>query len=190
MADRSHLISRDIDLDTHVLDVVNLVKWEELSDVVLCGHSYGGAVVSGVANLIPDRIRSLVYLDAFLLEDGENVLQHAPIEEDWVTDGWKVRPIPAGKFNVNIVDRDWVDRQCTTQSIGCWRQPLTDTSGINRIGKIVYILAKGWDNGKSPFAPFFEKARARGWKTVTIASGHDVMLDKPEELARALIEAS
>ena len=73
IAERSHLLSPTVNLDTHIDDVVNLIRWEELSDVVLCGHSYGGAVISGVADRIPDRIRSLVYLDAFLLEDGESL---------------------------------------------------------------------------------------------------------------------
>src|SRR5712672_1898240 len=71
VGERSHLLSRHVNLDTHIGDVVNLIRWEELSDVVLCGHSYGGCVVSGVADRVPNRIGALVYLDAFLLEDGE-----------------------------------------------------------------------------------------------------------------------
>src|SRR3984957_20745503 len=71
VADRSHLLSPDVNLDTHIDDVVNLIRWEELSDVVLCGHSYGGMVITGVADALSDRIRSLVYLDAFVPKDGE-----------------------------------------------------------------------------------------------------------------------
>ena len=81
LADRSHLLSRDINLDTHILDIVNLIQWEERSDIVLCGHSYGGCVVTGVADQLPDRIRALVYLDAFVLEDGENLAQHVPADQ-------------------------------------------------------------------------------------------------------------
>ncbi len=66
LADRSHLLSPEVNLETHITDVTNLILWEELSDVVLCGHSYGGAVISGVADRIPDRIGALVYLDAFV----------------------------------------------------------------------------------------------------------------------------
>jgi len=69
VGERSHLLSRHVNLDTHIGDVVNLIRWEELSDVVLCGHSYGGCVVSGVADRVPNPIGALVYLDAFLLED-------------------------------------------------------------------------------------------------------------------------
>src|SRR5262245_41336263 len=124
VADRSHLLSSDVNLETHILDVVNLIQWEELSDVVLCGHSYGGCVISGVADRIPERIRSLVYLDAFVLEDGENILQHVPGGQLAHQEDWKVPPIPAEVFNVNMADRDWVNRQCTVQSIETFRQRL------------------------------------------------------------------
>ncbi len=189
VADRSHLMSLGVNLETHVLDVVNLIRWEELSDIVLCGHSYGGAVVTGVADRVPDRIRSLVYLDAFVLENGENVVQHAPFEDNQVLEGWKVLPILAETFSVNGADCEWVNKQCTVQSIECWRQPIRLTGGIDRIKNITYILADRWGGGSSPFSPFHGKAQAKGWKALTIASGHDVMLDQPEELTRALLDA-
>src|SRR5262249_11006109 len=71
VGERSHLLAETVDLGIHTLDVLNLVKWEELNDFVLCGHSYGGMVVSGVADRVPDRVRALVYLDAFVPEHGE-----------------------------------------------------------------------------------------------------------------------
>jgi len=189
VADRSHLMSHAVNLETHILDVVNLIQWEELSDIVLCGHSYGGGVATGVADRVPDRIRSLVYLDAFVLQNGENVVQHAPFENDQVVDGWKVLPILAEKFSVNVADREWVNKQCTVQSIECWQQPIRLTGGIDRIKNITYILANGWGGGSSPFSTFYEKAQGKGWKVRAIASGHDVMLDQPEELARALLDS-
>src|SRR6476620_11077653 len=115
VAERSHLISPQVNLDTHINDVVNLIRWEELSDVVLCGHSYGGCVISGVVDRVPDRIGALVYLDAFVLEDGQSLhdtLQPAQRDLQWdlatrYGDGWKVPPIPAEVFNVNERDREW-----------------------------------------------------------------------------------
>lgn len=184
LADRSHLISREVNLETHILDVVNLIRWEELSDVVLCGHSYGGSVITGVADRMPDLIRSLVYLDAFVPEDGENLDEYIRKIED----GWKIPPIPAEKFNINSVDREWVDRQCTTLPVGCWQQPISLTGGVNQVKHITYILANGWGDGDSPFIPFYEKAQAKGWKTLIMPCGHEVMLDMPEELANALLE--
>lgn len=80
VADRIHLLSPQVDLETHITDVENVIRWEELSDVVLCGHSSGGCVISGVADRLPDRIGSLVYLDAFVLENGESLHDAIPPE--------------------------------------------------------------------------------------------------------------
>lgn len=186
LADRSHLNSREVNLDTHILDIVNLIKWEELSDIVLCGHSYSGFVIAGVADLMPEKISSLIFLDAYVPKDGENLIGHMPKK---VEDGWKVLPHPSEKFNVNSTDREWVDRRCTPQSIKCWQQPIHLSGGINKIKNIIYILAVGWGNGGKypPFQKYYEKAQAMGWLTSTIVSGHDIMVDKPGELANILL---
>ena len=131
MAEQSHALSPDIDLQRHVDDVANLIRWEELDSVILCGHSYGGCVISGVADVLPDRIAALVYLDAFLLEDGECLHDLLPAEHREMQvslanefgEGWRVPPIPAEVFNVNAGDRDWVDRQCTPQPLATFQQP-------------------------------------------------------------------
>jgi pimeloyl-ACP methyl ester carboxylesterase len=196
VADRSHLLSPALDLDTHINDVVNLIRWEELSDVVLCGHSYGGCVVTGVADRIPDRISALVYLDAFVPEDGESVhtilppaVQNAQLEAARQEgEGWKVPPIPAEQFKVNAGDEAWVNSQCTVQPLGTFQQPLRLTGGIESVKNVTFILATGYD--ATPFPPFYEKAKAKGWKTVTMECGHDVMLDMPEALTQALIDTS
>jgi len=74
LGERVHLLTPAVDLSTHITDIVNVIRFENLRDVVLVGHSYGGMVISGVADRIPDRIRHVVYLDAFVPEDGESVL--------------------------------------------------------------------------------------------------------------------
>src|SRR6202023_3540969 len=73
LGERSHLLRAGIDLTTHIADVINVMKWEELTDVVLCGHSYGGFVISGVAEAMAGAIRSIVFLDAFVPKNGEAV---------------------------------------------------------------------------------------------------------------------
>ena len=195
VAERTHLSSREVNLETHILDVVNLVRWEELTDIVLCGHSYGGCVISGVADRIPDHIRALVYLDAFVLEDGENLMQHLSAAQakqfqdgvDSVGAGWQVPPIPAELFNVNAEDREWVDRQCTPHPLATFQQPLRLTGGIDTIKNVTFILASGFSEG-SAFPPFYEKAKARGWQTRTVSCGHDVMLDQPDQLTGMLLD--
>jgi len=197
LGERSHLISPDIDLETHILDVVNLIRWEELTDVVLCGHSYGGFVISGAADRIPETIRTLVYLDAFIPEDGENLLQHIPAEQrdqllegaKSIGDGWKVPPIPAEVFNLNAKDCDWVNRQCTLQPIATFQQKIRLTGRIEAIQQVIYVRAAEFEDG-SPFPPFQAKAKAKGWKTVEVPCGHDVMLDEPKTLSDLLLDAT
>ena len=193
VGERSHLLSRQLDLHTHIADVVNLIRWEELSDVILCGHSYGGVVVTGAADQVADRIRALVYVDAFVPDNGQSLHDTLPYEQRDAQvkgaltsgDGWRVPPISAEVFNVNLRDRDWVNRQRTPQSLATFQQPLQLTGAIEAIKDITYILATGWEH--SPFPQFYQKAKARGWKTLTIDCGHDVMVDKHEELLQILL---
>jgi pimeloyl-ACP methyl ester carboxylesterase len=187
VAERSHLLARDVDLQRHVDDVANLIIWEDLDSVILCGHSYAGCVISGVADALPDRIAALVYLDAFLLEDGECLHDLLPAEQremqlslaDEHGEGWRVPPIPAEVFNVNARDRDWVDRQCTPQPLATFQQKIR-LGGASRISRNHYIYASDWEG--TPFTASYDRAKARGWTTSEIASGHDVMLDDPEAL--------
>jgi pimeloyl-ACP methyl ester carboxylesterase len=195
VGERSHLTSPQINLDTHIADVVNLIRWEELDDIVLCGHSYGGCVITGAADRVPERIRALVYLDAFILENGQSLHDVLPgdVAEAQVRgaretgDGWRVPPITAEFFRVNIEDRAWVDRQCTPQPLATFQQRLR-VDGTFPAAKCTHILAKGYEH--SPFPPFHEIAIAKGWKTLTIDCGHDVMLDEPVELAAMLRNAA
>ena len=192
VGERSHLLAPGVNLDTHINDVVNLIKWEELTDVVLVGHSYGGCVISGAADRIAERIGKLVYLDAFLLENGESLHDTLPPEQRNMQldlmrqhgDGWMVPPIPAEVFAVNPGDSAWVNRQCTMQPIATFQQAIT-LKGNAKALPTTYILATGWND--SPFPKFCERAKARGWKTLSVACGHDVMLDKPEELTQILL---
>jgi pimeloyl-ACP methyl ester carboxylesterase len=195
VGERSHLTSPQVNLDTHIADVVNLVRWEELDDVVLCGHSYGGCVVTGAADRMPERIHALVYLDAFILEDGQGLHDVLPpeVRDGQVQaakdhgNGWQTPPISAEFFRVNPADRAWVDRQCTPQSLATFQQPVR-LRGTIPAAKCTHILATGYEH--SPFPPFHELAKTKGWKTLSIDCGHDVMLDRPAELVRMLLDAT
>jgi pimeloyl-ACP methyl ester carboxylesterase len=192
VGERAHLLSPHVNLDTHINDVVNLIVWEDLTHVVLCGHSYGGAVISGVADRVSERIGALVYLDAFVLEDGQSIhdtlpLAHRELQLDLaqrVGDGWKVPPIPAEVFNVNPADRAWVDSQCTMQPLATFQQPLELSAALHAPIGTTFILATGFHD--SPFLPHYERAKVKGWSTATVDCGHDVMLDRPEELTGIL----
>lgn len=192
VGERSHLNSPSVNLETHIADVVNLIQWEELSEVILCGHSYGGCVISGVADRLADRIRALIYLDAFVLEDGECLFDLVPKEQVEgmkanAIDGWAVPPIPAEVFRVNEQDRAWVDAQCKPQSLATFEQPLKLHNNFKRPRDVTHVLATGFREG-SPFPFCHDRAKAKGWNTLTVHCGHDVMLDMPEELAALLLE--
>jgi pimeloyl-ACP methyl ester carboxylesterase len=189
VGERSHLLAPNVDLQTHTMDVLNLIEWEQLTDLVLCGHSYGGMVVTGVADRIPERVRALVYLDAFVPEHNQALVQFAPISQDQLIDGWQCKPITAETFGVNLADRAWVDRQCTVQSVACFRQPVQLTGEVARIARITYAFASGWAGNQSPFYPFYQKAKARGWATSELACGHDAMLDEPEAVTALLLSS-
>ncbi|HSP69161.1 MAG TPA: alpha/beta fold hydrolase [Bryobacteraceae bacterium] len=194
VGERSHLLSPQVNLDTHIDDVVNLIQWEELSDVVLCGHSYGGCVISGVADRIPDRLGALVYLDAFVLKNGQCLHDTLPPEQRNMQmeatmrdgEGWKVPPIPAEVFGVNANDAAWVNRQCTMQPLATFQQAIQLSGKAETIKNVTFILAAGFAD--SPFPQFYEGAKAKGWKTHTMACGHDVMLDLPGDLTQMLDE--
>ena len=192
LGERSHLLSREVDLQTHVDDVANLLQWEDLTDVVLCGHSYGGCVISGAADQAAKRIGALVYLDAFVPKDGESVHDMLPPEARdgqlqsarEFGDGWRVPPIPAEFFNVNAADRAWVDSLCTPQPLATFQQGVRIKGGLDAIANRSFIFAAGW--GPSPFH-FYEDAKAAGWRTSEADCGHDVMVDAPAFLTRELL---
>jgi len=141
LAERSHLLTPSVDVDTHILDVVNEMKWQELNGVVLVGHSYGGMVISGVAEKMEKAIVSLVMLDAFMPENGQGVIDiypppmREPVESALRAGATTMPPRSAALFKVNEKDRAWVDAQCTPQPIQTFVQKLTLTGARDRIPK-------------------------------------------------------
>ena len=195
LGERTHLMSKDIRLATHVADVVNLMKWERLSDVVLCGHSYAGMVISGVAEETAGKIGSIVFLDAFVPGNGEALADlTSPMTLDMLRAATQrgdigIPPRTAASFNVNEHDRAWVDALCVPQPIATFTDKVALTGARERIGKKAYIRAINSVN------PGFDKALARAkadksWRTYETPCGHDVMVDMPERLAEILLEVA
>ena len=141
LAERSHLLTPEIGLDTHILDVVNEMKWRELTEVVLVGHSYAGLVISGVAERMEKSIAAFVLLDAFFPESGQALVDLAPpsVREAFLaaerSGAATIPPRSAAMFNVNERDRAWVDAQCTPQPVKCCLQAVTLTGARERIAK-------------------------------------------------------
>jgi pimeloyl-ACP methyl ester carboxylesterase len=192
--DRAHLLTKDVVLDTHIADIVNLVTWEDLRDICLVAHSYGGWPASGALEHIHDRVGSIVWLDAFKPEDGQKGTDFASEFSrkalvEAVAKGEPGRKGPPAKtFSVNEKDFAWIDSKLTPQPNGVATQPIRLTGKRETIARKTYIRA-----AKYPQAAF-DKALAecradKTWQTfVNEASGHDVMVDQPEWLADVLLK--
>ena len=194
LGERSHLMAPGIGLATHITDIVNVLKWEGLSDVVLAGHSYGGMIITGVADEMHAAIKSLVFVDAFVPRDGESVFDltgpavHKVLNEALEKKSIAVPPRPAEAFGVNMADRAWVDGQCTPQPIATFTDKLKVAGGRDRVANKIYIRAPSYPS------PGFDQAWARtkadpSWRAYAAPCGHDVMVDEPEWLAKILLEA-
>jgi pimeloyl-ACP methyl ester carboxylesterase len=200
VGERAHQASEGITLETHIRDVAGCIEAEELDQVILVGHSYGGMVITGVADRMAERIKALVYLDAFVPKNGDSLVSllgtaHDPEAAAQVRGGLRnaaiatgmANPIPAEVFNVTEAKRAWVTRRCVPQALATFEMPVLLLGKIDTIKRRVFILADGWD--PSPFRHFAEKyGKAPGWSLVKMPCGHDIMVDLPNELASALAE--
>jgi pimeloyl-ACP methyl ester carboxylesterase len=196
LGDRSHLLSRQVTLHTHVMDVANLLAWEDVSDAVLVGHSYGGMVISGAADREAARLRAMVYVDALVPRDGEASADIrgrdrmvASFQLAKEHGGWYLPPTSAAAFNVNEADRAWVDAKCTPQPLATFTEPLRLSGAYMAVGRKMYIRADGH------VAPHFDAFVTRfksdpAWDVRSLPCGHDIMVDMPDQLAAMLIDAA
>jgi len=168
LGERVHLASPNIGLTTHIDDVVNTILWEDLRDLVLVGHSYGGMVVSGVADRIPERIRRVVYLDALLPDSGETALDlaesiGATFVRANIRDGFI---IPTWVVDDRAIPRD------VPQSLRTFTDTLRLVNPAFRRIPATYILTV--ETGKTPdeFQRFADRAAARRWRVYTLAADH------------------
>jgi len=195
IGERSHLLRADITLTTHITDIVNVFRFEQLSDVVLCGHSYAGFVVSGVAEQVEPEIGSIVFLDSFLPNNGESVLETTPpdvraaIERALQRGEIGIPPRSADAFGVNEKDRAWIDAMLRPHPIGAYREKLALTGSRERIAKKTYIRAPSY--AVAAFDTALARAKADpSWRTYEVPCGHDVMVDMPERLTEILLQVA
>ncbi|WP_115717770.1 alpha/beta fold hydrolase [Gallaecimonas mangrovi] len=192
LGERSHLVDRTINLDTHIQDIVNVFKYENITDAVLCGHSYGGMVITGVANEIGERIRSLFFLDAYAPEDGQSLLDLTGPDttlaflEQASAHAGLLPPIPAALFNVNEADAARVDATSGPQPLATFVQGVKRGVTSAPVANRTYLYAT--ENGGDWFASTYARVKNdSSWQVHTLPCGHAVMLDCPQELAEMLL---
>ena|SRR5215831_7963646 len=209
LGDRVHLGRPDVDLDTHITDVVNTMAYADLRDVVLVGHSYSGLVVTGVAGRTPERLAQLVYLDTGPLPPGQALIAFSPppererlrrvVEEQG--DGWQLPPprfedlgTPAATAGLTGAHRALFEARATPQPFRTWTQPLADAAPEPPPYRRAVVLAGGFDltagrlreliaAGSPPWAHLFG---APDWEFEELATGHWPMLSMPGELSALL----
>lgn len=197
LADRSHLLSQQVTMDTHVQDVLNLFKWEELNNVVLVGHSFTGGLVSAVAEKAQDKLAAVVFVNAYVHEDGKSIQDylsqrsHADIDARFAK-GELGLPNPPAAFYA-LPQKEWarVDGLHSLHPLGAIRQKLKLTGAVERVPKKTYIMLAQFARGRDYELKHFNRVKGQpGWNTVIAEKGHLMMVDDPTGYAQLLLQAA
>jgi pimeloyl-ACP methyl ester carboxylesterase len=199
LGERAHLLNEDVDLDMHIRDVVALLFYEDLRDVILVGHSYGGMVITGIADRAVDRIGRLVYLDAANPVNGQSLVDVAgPIIEatrplGQVVDGVELVLLPApgaGAFYgvTNPDDMAWMDERLTGHPWRCFEQSLelTNEDALWKIPQYHIVCSSTLATRDRALIDEARQAN-RLW---AIDTGHDLMITEPKKVADALLQVA
>ncbi|MBB5777665.1 alpha/beta fold hydrolase [Nonomuraea jabiensis] len=183
IAERAHLLTGGVNLDTHIQDVTGVLDAENITEAILVGHSYGGMVITGAADRAPGRVRDLVYLDAVVPGHGDSCWSLVTEQErrwyvDVVDSGYATRPMP------------FFDPRATAHPIASLLQPLRLTGDLAHVRRREYVYAAAWE-GESPFTPVYERLRRDpSWTTHAVASAHNLMRDAPRDLLEILLDVA
>jgi pimeloyl-ACP methyl ester carboxylesterase len=197
LGERAHLADPSNDLETHIADVLGVITCEDLRDVVLIGHSYGGLVASGVADRARERVARLIYLDAFVPDNGQALVDRVPEPErsrllDSVKtenggDGWRVTPNPTPP-DTAAEDLAWISKFRMAQSVKCFTQPLRLQAALT-LPRVFIHCTRYAD--KKPFAQFDAATKGKpGWQNFDLDASHSPNVTAPgplvEVIARSL----
>jgi pimeloyl-ACP methyl ester carboxylesterase len=189
LGERAHLASPAIDLDTHIADVVGVLEMEDLREVVLIGHSYGGMVATGAADRARERIAQLIYLDAFVPRDGQSLFDLQPEQTRERMrelarsggEGWRVPPNPM-PADTPAADVAWAAGRRLPHPIRTFEQPVR-LAGQAAPPPRSYIYCRRI-GPVDVFRQFAERAHREGWRTFEIDASHNPHITAP----RALLE--
>lgn len=190
LGERVHLLTREVGLDTHITDIVNVLEYEDLNEVVLVGHSYGGMVITGVAERVPHRLRELVYFDAVIPEDGESatssmnpeVLAETMLGVNRDGEGWTI-PVARGPNDVGTRN--------TPHPLKSWTDPIQLSNPARSQVPATYVRFSAdklpgsrWEKTMSTS---WGRAQARGWRVRELDTVHQIMAD-PMPKGQILLE--
>jgi pimeloyl-ACP methyl ester carboxylesterase len=209
VGERAHLREPVANLSTHIADIVGVIDAEELRDIILVGHSYGGMVITGVADRLKDRIRHIVYLDAALPRDGESMITQNPAltpEQKAGSEAQMRQLAPDGKWMAvfpptvlgvpesNVEATAWLKRRLTPHPLASWLEPIRLVNGGAEGLARTYILCTQPVLPQSSFPVHAARIKAgeagAGWRYREIATGHDAMVTAPDAVAALLLEAA
>lgn len=193
LGERAHLANPSIDLETHIQDVLSVIKYEDLHNVVLLGHSYGGMVATGVADRVPDRIDQVIYLDAFVPDNGQCLLDFLSEAErqrmdGLVTsgDGWRIPPNPSAP-DTPAEDLDWLTERRMPMPLRCFQMGAKLQNGGAKLPRS-YIYARRITPADT-FGQFAARVKsAPGWRYFEIDASHAPNITAPESLMKLLQE--
>lgn len=191
LGERAHLARAEFGLETHVQDVLGVLQYENLSDVVLLGHSYGGMVATWVADRAPERIRRLAYLDAFAPRDGQALLDLVAPEERAKRealvgaegDGWRMAPNPPPP-DTSAEDLAWVGPLRVPLALKAFQDPVKLSGAVDKLPRS-YIYCTRSRPG-DVFRQFRERAKNEGWQCFDIEASHSPNVTAPDALAEIL----
>jgi pimeloyl-ACP methyl ester carboxylesterase len=191
LGERAHLANPSIDLETHIEDVLNVITYEDLRDIVLLGHSYGGMVATGVADRARDRVAQLIYLDAFVPRDGQSLFdlnesgrQHLQ-DAAKSGDGWRVPPLQTPP-DTSPADVEWLSARRVQMPVKCFETKLRLQNGEPPLPRS-YIYATRITPADT-FGQFAKRAKSEtGWRYYAIDASHSPNVTAPDALT-ALLE--
>jgi pimeloyl-ACP methyl ester carboxylesterase len=192
LGDRVHLAGPDIDLETHITDILNVIKYEDLRDFVLLGHSYGGMVATAVADRARESIDQVIYLDAFVPGEGQSLFDFLPESErkrmhDGAAsgDGWRVPPNPTPP-DTPPEDIEWLNARRVHMPIRCFETGLRLQHGETSLPRS-YIYCSRKQAGADPFAQFAARLRSdAGWRYFEMDASHSPNVTAPDALMALL----
>ena len=192
VGERAHQLSKQVTLDTHIADVARVIEAEELLDAVLVGHSYGGMVITGVADRLWAHLRHLVYLDAVVPTPGESWSSGHPVETQaarrkLIAESGVIPPPDPSIFGLSGADRAWVARRMTPQPGGVYDAALQfDPAQLEALPR-TFIDCNAPALGT--IASMRERVRATpGWNVIELATGHDAMISAAPALVDILLD--